>query len=421
MISRPNTEWTPPGRAGQRRLRLAYFSPLPPEPTGIADYSWELLPHLAQLAELTVFVPDPARKLARPNQLFDIRPLSEYAPSRMEFDLPLYQMGNSSQHEFVYRQALLYPGVVVLHDYYLHHLLATMTGSEESYGAYVRELGYASGQPGVDMAWQIRYGRRPYPLFSLPLNDRLVDRSLGLLVHSKTVATRLRQQLDRIPIGIVPQLMAPRQGESQRSKLPAALGVTSETVVFASIGQVTASKRLDLALRSFARLLTSHPESRYLIVGQVAADTDLDGLIDELGLAEVVHRTGYVTGLNAFGDWICTADIIVNLRQPTLGETSAAVLRAMAAGRPTIVFDHGWYSELPEDICLQIPLHNEDALYEAMITLANSPKRCNEIGRRAVDYVKNKLAPEACAAQYLVFLDGLLVKLNEKFSKANNE
>ena len=291
-----------------------------------------------------------------------------------------------------------------------------MTGSEESYGAYVRDLGYVLGQPGVDLAWQIRYGRRPYPLFSLPLNDRLVDRSLGLLVHSKTVASRLRQQYDRLSIGIVPQLMTPREGESQRSKLPAALGVTPETVIFASIGQVTASKRLDLALRSFARLLTSHPQSRYLIVGQVAAGANLDSLIDELGLAEVVHCTGYVTGLNAFGDWTSTADIIVNLRQPTLGETSAAVLRAMAAGRPTIVFDHGWYGELPEDSCLQIPLQNEDALYEAMITLAESPKRRKRIGRRAVDYVKNRLAPETCAAQYLDFLDGLLVNLNEKFS-----
>jgi glycosyltransferase involved in cell wall biosynthesis len=147
----------------------------------------------------------------------------------------------------------------------------------------------------------------------------------------------------------------------------------------------------------------------------VAAGTELDGLIDELGLAEVVHRTGYVTGFNAFGDWTSTADIIINLRQPTLGETSGAVLWAMAVGRPTIVFDHGWYSELPEDSCLQIPLQNEDALYEAMTTLAESPKRRYEIGRRAVDYVKNQLAPEACAAQYLDFLDGLLVRLNEKF------
>jgi len=103
------------------------------------------------------------------------------------------------------------------------------------------------------------------------------------------------------------------------------------------------------------------------------------------------------------------------LRQPTLGETSAAVLRAMAAGRPTILFDHGWYSELPEDSCLQIPLQNEDALYKAMITLAESPTQRKKIGLRAVDYVKNRLAPESCAAQYLDFLDGLLVNLNEKF------
>jgi glycosyltransferase involved in cell wall biosynthesis len=211
--------------------------------------------------------------------------------------------------------------------------------------------------------------------------------------------------------------MTPREGNSRRGMLPASLGLTPESVIFASTGQVTASKRLDLALRTFARLLNSHPQSRYLIVGQETAGINLDGLIDELGLAEVVYRTGYVTGLNEFGDWTSTADIIVNLRQPTLGETSAAVLRAMAAGRPTIVFDHGWYSELPEDACLQVPLQDEDALFEAMISLAESPKRRREIGRQAVDYVKSQLAPEACAAHYLTFLNGLLMNLNEKFSK----
>jgi hypothetical protein len=153
MISWPKTEMAQPGRAGQRRLRLAYFTPLPPAPTGIADYSWELLPQLAQLAEITVFSPEPLGKPAGLNQFFDVRPISVYAPLRMEFDLPIYQMGNSNHHEIIYQQALRYPGVVVLHDYYLHHLLATMTGSEESYGAYVRDLGYVLGQPGVDMAW----------------------------------------------------------------------------------------------------------------------------------------------------------------------------------------------------------------------------------------------------------------------------
>ena len=419
MISRGETDMAQAGQTGQR-LRLAYFSPLPPAPTGIADYSRELLPYLSRSADVTVFIPDPAERPEGITHNISIRPISDYAPLRMEFDLPLYQMGNSFQHEFVYQQALRYPGVVVLHEYYLHHLLVAMMGSEERYGAYVRELGYAFGQPGVEMAWQIRYGQVPYPLFSLPLNNRLLDRSLGLLVHSKTTASRLRQQAGRPEIGIVPQLMTPRAGESQRQKLPASLGITPETVIFASIGQVTASKRLDLALRSFARLLDNYPESSYLIVGQEGAGSDLDDLIESLGLSQVVYRTGYVAGLNAFGDWTSTADIIINLRQPTLGETSAAVLRAMAASRPTIVFNHGWYSELPEETCTQVPLQDEDALYEAMITLVRSPQRRRAIGQRAADYVKNELAPETCAAQYLTFLNGLLMNLNRQYSEVDS-
>ncbi len=39
--------------------RLAYFSPLPPERSGIAGYSEELLPYLAQSAQVTLFASDP--------------------------------------------------------------------------------------------------------------------------------------------------------------------------------------------------------------------------------------------------------------------------------------------------------------------------------------------------------------------------
>lgn len=54
-------------------------------------------------------------------------------------------------------------------------------------------------------------------------------------------------------------------------------------------------------------------------------------------------------------DLFAASDCCVNLRYPTAGETSAAVLRLMSAGLPTIVTDTGAFSDLPDDAVLKVP------------------------------------------------------------------
>ncbi len=87
-------------------MRLAFISPMPPSKSGIADYSAALLAALERLVDITVVPGESAR--------FD--------PAR--FDLALYQIGNNPCHGFAYKLALENPGVVVLHEPNLHHLLA---------------------------------------------------------------------------------------------------------------------------------------------------------------------------------------------------------------------------------------------------------------------------------------------------------
>ena len=43
----------------ESRRQIAYFSPLPPTRSGIADYSAELLPYLAEAARITLFTATP--------------------------------------------------------------------------------------------------------------------------------------------------------------------------------------------------------------------------------------------------------------------------------------------------------------------------------------------------------------------------
>ena len=385
-------------------LRLAYFSPLPPARSGIADYSRELLTRLAQRARVDVFSADPAAVDPALRQQVPLYPLDHYPRRRWQYDVALYQMGNSAHHEAIYRLLRRYPGVVVLHDLVLHHFIADRTAGRGDYPGYVRELAYAGGAAGIHRAWAIHAGEAPHPLATVPLNERVVDLSLGAIVHSRYAQRRLQVAQPARPVHAVPAPVAVRPGRPRRDALP----WPEDALIFASLGQVTASRRLDEALRAFARLHERQPQARYLIAGELLPDADVAGAIKALGLGEWVHVTGYVDGLQAFVDWAATADVVVNLRRPTLGETSATALRALAAGRALVVSDHGWYAELPDAVAVKVPPGDEGALLAALERLAREPERRARLGDAARAYVVAEHDPGRVADAYLEAIGEIL-------------
>ncbi|MBP6469994.1 MAG: glycosyltransferase family 4 protein [Chloroflexi bacterium] len=386
-------------------MRIAYFSPLPPARSGIADYSRDLLPYLAREMDLTLYAAEPEQVDAALRQQFDVRPLAAYPQERWQSDLPLYQMGNSAHHADHYAMMQRYPGVVVLHDYFLHHFIAHTTAGQGRYDGYTREMGYAHGSAGTALAWAIRAGQAQHPLASLPLNQRILDLNLGVMVHSRTAAEWVREVVGngRL-IQTIHQPITPMPGQSRRAEL----GWPAEAVIFACAGEVTLPKQVDRALRAFSRLRQEGLPVYFLIIGGESPEVGLDGQIADLGIGGSVWRTGFVPDLAAFNDWLHTADVVINLRAPTLGETSAAALRAMAAARPLLVYDHGWYGELPETAVTRLPPLDDDALLAAMRHLAQSAAARQSMGQAALGYITGQCQPEQVAGAYHAFLRDLL-------------
>src|SRR5262249_1099220 len=120
-------------------MRIAFFSPLPPAKSGIADYSSTLLEHLSPFAEVETFSSKP----------------TEFDASR--FDAIIYQLGNNPDHSFVYDTALLHPGIVVLHEANLHHLVADVTIRRGDWDAYLREVEHNAGPEAL--AYALRHVR----------------------------------------------------------------------------------------------------------------------------------------------------------------------------------------------------------------------------------------------------------------------
>ncbi|HVC32629.1 MAG TPA: glycosyltransferase family 4 protein [Chloroflexota bacterium] len=393
-------------------MQIAYFSPLNPRQSGISDYSEELLPSLATFADLDLFVDGYAPSNPALRERFALYDCAEFAARDAEhpYDVNLYQMGNSLHHAAIYRMLLRRPGVVVLHDVILHHFFLELANRGHDASPYLREMAYAEGPRGIGRGLAVLRGEQPPPLFEQPLIDRVVQASLGIIVHSEharaLVAARQPRRVAVVPAHVSPP---PALSAEERRATRADLHLPDEAVVFGAFGLATPLKRLDVALRAFARLHRVMPGTRFLIAGQVDPPGWLDSSIAELNLGDAVVLTGPVP-FDRFQRYIQAADACVNLRYPTAGETSASVLRVMAAGVPPIVSDVGSFAELPDACCRKIPVDSteEERLYETLAALAVDRGLRRSLGEAARADVLASHTPLSTARGYIDFVERVL-------------
>src|SRR5262245_63490815 len=102
-------------------MRIAWFSPMPPVPIGPAEDSAVLVAALSADHQIDVYVDEPVVRLA-PGTLsaHDFVWRQRLDP----YDLTVYQLGNSSHHDYEWPYLIKYPGLTVLHDAHLHHARA---------------------------------------------------------------------------------------------------------------------------------------------------------------------------------------------------------------------------------------------------------------------------------------------------------
>ncbi len=388
--------------------RLAYASPVNPAPSGISDYSEELLPYLGMYADVTLYVEDRLRPtnpyLA---QHVEIRPVSrlERDHRRRPFDAIIYHMGNSPAHLGIWRALQRTPGIVVLHDFVLHHfMLQEIVAVRGQIDRYRAEMRRRYGDEGAHVAELMLRGRFPEAAFDFPFCEDVLERSTGVLAHSRYVldrVTALKPGLATalVPMGVPPPPLISRHEARER------LGLPQDALILASFGHINPYKRLEPALRALRDLRAVRPDAHYLLVGSISPNYDARSIVERLGLTEAVTITGYVPR-STFEDYVAAADICLNLRHPTAGETSASLLRLLGAGRPTLVTATGAFTELPPGVAAQVdPDGSESNLILAYCRLlAERPDVAAAMGAAAREYVARRHTLEGAARAYVEFL-----------------
>lgn len=369
-------------------MRLNVWSPLPPSSSGIADYVAEQLPLLSRRCELVVVVEDRNAADAPLKSAFDVRDSADAS----EADLDLYHLGNSPVHGFVHRQALRRPGVVVLHDFSLHHLVLRETVERGDRAAYLREMRRAYGEVGSFVGRQVARALGGELLPALfPLNERVLRQSLGVVGLTRHVVARAKLGIpEGRPVLHLPHhLSLPLDPPPTREEARQALGLPQDALLLTAPGLATWSKRLDAALAALGRLRDQHPKLRLVIAGAVDPQLPIAEWIAAAGLGPLVSLTGRLS-LEDFERHLAAADVLLLLRFPHHGEISGALLRGLGVGRPSLVSAGSPAAEeFPEGVVIPVdPGRGELEELAALLTrlLADASLR-ESIGRMAREHV----------------------------------
>jgi glycosyltransferase involved in cell wall biosynthesis len=404
------------------RPRIAFFSPLPPRISGIADYAVRLLAELKATYTIDLYhdagyLPDLGLS-GREFATHDAR-LFERHDAVLNYHAIVYQMGNSlTYHGFIYDALLRHPGVVTLHDFFLsvYPYRGTRGGAEvlaafrrairhfcpDRADAFVPHLEAWCEEEGGLAAACARRG--------LYLNRGVFESALGVVVHSPWCLEQVRAWMPEqvaktvvIPLAVEPRPHTTAGRDASRDRL----ALPRDALVVSSVGFIHPDKLVAEALEAFQPIAAADPSAWFLAIGDECDGGAARRRAEALGLADRVRFLGRRPAAE-YADVIAASDVGINLRRPpTNGETSAALLDLLAGGVPTIVTDVATFADYPDTVVCKVRWDDQGpaALARALAALAGDRGARARLGQAARAHVRERHSWPRAAASYVELIE----------------
>ncbi len=361
---------------------------MPPSKSGIADYSAALASELEKLVDLTIFD----------------APTKSYDPA--QFDIDIYHVGNNPFHTYVYEAALRRPGVVVMHEANLHHLIADYTIRRGNWDAYMAEVVLNGDARDVEFSHRVRALEVGPDYEGIKMTRRILDSARGVIVHSQFMVDEMRDSGYAGPVARIPH--GSWIPEADRLEWRTKLGLNASTPLIGAFGFIKPYKRIAESLRAMRRLVRVAPEARMILVGEPHPEFPVHDLIRSLDLEDYVRVLGF-TPIDHFTGYMSACDIILNLRYPTVGESSGSMLRALGLGKAVLVSDVGAFREFPDSVCLKVPVGagEEDLIFEYLNLLVFRQDLARSLGECARAWVARECNWPHVAGMYAKFIEAM--------------
>lgn len=372
--------------------RLLHVSPMPPAHNGIADYAYLMLEGLKAHTNSIVLSETPGARAPSGVRVF--------SPSTIERKhyhnrLPVYQIGNNWQHTGPLRAALADPGMVVLHDLQLLYLYESLQLPVEALtDLAMKSNPFVSARFAARLATKDMSSKLPYMLANMLAE--VVTRSKRVMVHSgygRTLIERhfgsdVAERVDVVPHFAI--RAAPRERQSVRQRL----GIDDDRILILTAGFATKAKQMDLVARALAPLVRHDRRLLWIHAGSAGDEYyNLHQVLEATpDVAAVTRITGYLSEA-ALDDHVAAADLMINLRFPSVGESSGSLARALASGACALVTNTGGYAEYPSNAVLKLdPLDSAETLSALIKAVCDAPDLRQTLGRNARAFADDQLS-----------------------------
>ena len=391
-----------------RRPRLAYLSPLPPEHSGISDYSTELLQELSRYYEIDVVVEQKtvADQWVRKNCA--IRTVAWFRNHAGRYDRVLYHFGNSPFHLHMFDLLAEFPGVAVMHDFFLSDILEYRDCSGMAPGCFAAALYHSHGYTAL-----LRFLAAPAScrdiVATYPCNFNILQHATGVILHSgyaKSLALKFYGDSQNKRMAMLPLLRATVQ-TIDRAEARRSLGFEEDQVIVCSFGMPDSHKLSHLLLEAWqASSLRDDYRCTLVFVGEILQNEYCRKLQKDIEFSgSRIRVTGWVP-IEEYRRYLSASDIGVQLRTISRGESSGSVLDCMNYGMATIVNANGSMAELPAECVIMLPDDvSVDELKMGLETLRADALLRQRIGRSARNYVYTERSPALIAEQYAAAIE----------------
>jgi glycosyltransferase involved in cell wall biosynthesis len=381
-----------PGSVGE----VLFCGPLPPAPTGVASYDRAVLDGLERIGFMDRH---------RVDVVWPFEP--RMTPRLHGYHLGVFQLGNNAGfHLEPYRATFVAPAsLIVLHDLALDDFVQALRalGDPLAFKAIREAEALQRNLTSPDIL-------RSEPL-RVPWAAHIARRARGIVVHADFGRRYLEELGCRTPVFVVPhpppeapdamERAAPRAREL-RAQLEAG-GMRSLVVC---PGDLNAAKGLEAVLAAVGGM----DDGVYVaLVGRRIPGYDAELVVRGSGVGDRAVLRADVSD-DDFRAWLLAADVVVDLRHPHRGEVSGSLMRAMQAGKPSIVSATGTYLDVPAELAMHVEGGPPDPaeLSGALRELFADDGRRARMGAAARAHMVSLASSEATARGYETAIEATL-------------
>lgn len=378
-------------KASSKKI-LFHFSPMPPKKSGIADYSFEFIRSLSGEYESVVFSDDPFARVPEGVICADLAQAHRFDS---ENAVSIYQIGNNWDHAEIYRRAIFRPGIVVLHDAKLLYLAQSPDLKAQNIARLLVESNAPMAKARTaEIAFRSNFLKSDYLVFDAARD--LLMRALAIVVHSafaKNMISRHYGPKIASKVHFTPHFAFGVKSEG-RAASRRRLSLGSDDFVIVTSGFATRAKRYDWLIQALDRIAISRKKVVWVQAGPVRPDEyDLEALLDRWPRVKAISRIAGFVSEDDLNGYIAASDVLVNLRFPSVGESSGILSRALPLGACCIVSDTAAYKEYPADVVLKVSVSSPvQSLYQAIMNLIDEPEVRQKYSENSRSYASKELS-----------------------------